>query len=113
MNVYCFGEVKEVPEGCPYQEGDLVALPCEEPCHDVIINSGPCDGMYLRMHILESAASTQLAVQATGQRVRAPAPELIPLVKRQFDEFNREGFGELEFSALMRRLDRIDPSYRT
>jgi ribulose-5-phosphate 4-epimerase/fuculose-1-phosphate aldolase len=67
---------------------------------------------YLRMHILESAARTQLTIQASGQRVQAPPSELIQLVSRQFQEFNREGFGQLEFSALMRRLDRIDPSYR-
>jgi ribulose-5-phosphate 4-epimerase/fuculose-1-phosphate aldolase len=68
---------------------------------------------YLRMHILHSAASTQLLIQATGRRVRAPSSDMIQLVKRQFDEFNREGFGQLEFAALMRRLDRVDPSYRS
>jgi ribulose-5-phosphate 4-epimerase/fuculose-1-phosphate aldolase len=68
---------------------------------------------YLRMHILESAARTQLAIQATGQAVRAPSREIIGLVAKQFEEFNREGFGELEFAALLRRLDRIDPSFRS
>jgi ribulose-5-phosphate 4-epimerase/fuculose-1-phosphate aldolase len=68
---------------------------------------------YLRMHILESAAATQLMIQSSGQRNVAPSPDLIPLVAKQFDVFNREGFGELEFAALLRRLDRIDASYRT
>jgi ribulose-5-phosphate 4-epimerase/fuculose-1-phosphate aldolase len=68
---------------------------------------------YLRMHILESAARCQLDIQSTGQRICAPPRELVSLVARQFDEFNREGFGELEFAAWLRRLDRIDPSYRT
>jgi ribulose-5-phosphate 4-epimerase/fuculose-1-phosphate aldolase len=68
---------------------------------------------YMRMSILESAARTQLAIQSSGQRVQAPRPELARLVKRQFDEFNREGFGQLEFAALLRRLDRIDPSFRS
>ena len=46
--MYCIYRVYWAPAGCPhYTTGDWVYLDCSEPCEDIILSEGPCDGTYL------------------------------------------------------------------
>jgi ribulose-5-phosphate 4-epimerase/fuculose-1-phosphate aldolase len=60
------------------------------------------------MFYLERACQTQLAALSTGRELIAPVPEVCAKVGRQFDRPR----GTREWRALVRQLDRTDPSYR-
>jgi ribulose-5-phosphate 4-epimerase/fuculose-1-phosphate aldolase len=63
------------------------------------------------LHHLEKAAQTQLLAMATGAELTRP-PEAVSL-KTAAQGFGSKDapFGEVEWPAMLRRLDRMDPSY--
>jgi ribulose-5-phosphate 4-epimerase/fuculose-1-phosphate aldolase len=64
-----------------------------------------------RMYMLEQACAIQIAAQSGGRQLVTPPEEVVVLVQSQL----KGGFSSsdgLAFAALLRRLDRIDPSYR-
>lgn len=75
---------------------------------------------FLRMYYLEKACEIQLAAQAGGQLVM-PSKEVCEHTERQFNDADRavadgqfkdeDGY-DLAWTALLRLLDRIDPSYK-
>ncbi len=68
---------------------------------------------WMLMYLLDRAAQAQLAAMAAGGgRVLAVSAELAALTYRQWVGDGRERDGDLEWPALRRGLDRIDPSYR-
>jgi ribulose-5-phosphate 4-epimerase/fuculose-1-phosphate aldolase len=60
------------------------------------------------MFYLERACQIQVAALSTGRELIAPGPEVCAKVGRQFDRPR----GGREWRALVRQLDREDPSYR-
>ena len=68
---------------------------------------------WMLMHILERAAQAQLrAMAASGGVVQAVSPELGALTQRQWVGDGSEWDGDLEWPALLRRLDRQGTGYR-
>ncbi len=71
---------------------------------------------YMLMHHLERAARAQLramaAVAAAGDQVLVPGEAVAALTYRQWVGDGSERDGDAEWPALLRRLDRIDSSYR-
>jgi ribulose-5-phosphate 4-epimerase/fuculose-1-phosphate aldolase len=75
---------------------------------------------FLRMYYLEKACEIQLAAQAGGALV-IPSAEVCAHTEKQFNDPSRDlsegqladvdGY-DLAWTALLRRLDRIDPSYK-
>lgn len=63
------------------------------------------------MKYLIAACSTQLMLEATGAGMIEPSPEVCEHAARQWDEYDRVG-GSAEWPALLRMLDRQDPSFR-
>jgi len=65
------------------------------------------------LHHLEKACQVQLMAMATGRRLNA-VPESVS-VKTAAQGFDSDDapFGEVEWPAMLRHLDRIDPSYRS
>jgi ribulose-5-phosphate 4-epimerase/fuculose-1-phosphate aldolase len=63
------------------------------------------------LHHLEKACQAQLAAQATGAALNVPPEEVSRATAAQ--GFGSEGapFGEIEWPAMLRRLDRIEPDY--
>lgn len=64
------------------------------------------------MHRLELACRAQLAAQATGSPL-APVPQ--PVLDETWNNYQpgtRRPYGVMEWPALLRMLDRIDPGYR-
>ena len=68
---------------------------------------------WMLMHMLERAAQAQLrAMAAGGGAVQAVSPELGALTQRQWVGDGSEWDGDLEWPALVRRLDRQTTDYR-
>lgn len=68
---------------------------------------------WILMHHLERAARAQLrAMAATGGRVLATYDEVAAKTYSQWIGDGSERDGDAEWPALLRRLDKIDPSYR-
>ena len=65
------------------------------------------------MHILERAAHAQLrAMATTGGRVMQATPELAQLTYRQWVGDGSEWDGDLEWPALLRRIERLSPGFK-
>lgn len=71
---------------------------------------------YMLMHHLERAARAQLramaAVSAVGGQVLVPGEAVAALTYRQWIGDGSERDGDAEWPALLRRLDKSDPSYK-
>lgn len=63
---------------------------------------------FVRMEGLDKACAIQLAAQASGARLHSPGPDIC----RQA-QIDLAGDGEMEWAALLRKLDGIDASYRS
>jgi ribulose-5-phosphate 4-epimerase/fuculose-1-phosphate aldolase len=67
---------------------------------------------YLRMFYLEKAARAQMMAMAATDDIVQPPPEVCELTASQHAGTNDLAVGAREWPATLRRLDRIDPSYR-
>jgi ribulose-5-phosphate 4-epimerase/fuculose-1-phosphate aldolase len=74
---------------------------------------------FVRMFRLERACQVQLAAQATGSKLIVPPEDVCKISAERSDEFLAtepgKGYSRIanpEFDALMRLMDRKDPSYR-
>jgi ribulose-5-phosphate 4-epimerase/fuculose-1-phosphate aldolase len=63
------------------------------------------------MFYLERACEIQIAALSTGRELILPSPEVCEKVARQYED-DDEPAGAREWLALLRQLDRTDPSYR-
>ena len=64
------------------------------------------------MHRLELACRAQLAAQATGQKIRAVPQAVLDKTYMNYQPQTRRPYGVMEWPALLRKLDRLDPSYK-
>ena len=69
---------------------------------------------FLYMYRLERACQVQLDAMACGTELTMPPQDVIERSAIQMQEFDRhvDNVGELEFNALMRLMDKKDPSFR-
>ena len=67
---------------------------------------------FLFMYALETACQIQLAAQSGGATLTEVNPAIVAGIQAQVDMVTRGMGGELAWPALLRKLDRIDPSYR-
>ena len=67
---------------------------------------------FTAMYWLDRACQAQVAAMACNARLRIPGKEVIDLTAHQYKPETRRPFGLLEWPALLKKLDRIDPSYR-
>lgn len=69
---------------------------------------------FLGIYILERACATQVLAQSGGAQLRAVAPEIVGGIMAAAKKVTHGGGGgKLAWPALLRKLDRIDPSYKT
>jgi ribulose-5-phosphate 4-epimerase/fuculose-1-phosphate aldolase len=78
--------------------------------HGLLTTGASVAAAYMRMNYLDKSARTQLAAMAATRDLRLPPPEIAERTAAQHDRGGR--LGEREWPALLRRLDRIDPSFR-
>jgi ribulose-5-phosphate 4-epimerase/fuculose-1-phosphate aldolase len=64
------------------------------------------------MHRLELACRSQLAAQATGRALVAVPPAVLEATWNNSQRGTRRPYGLMEWPALLRKLDRLDPGYR-
>jgi ribulose-5-phosphate 4-epimerase/fuculose-1-phosphate aldolase len=63
-------------------------------------------------HRLELACRTQLAAMATQAPFTPVAPDVLEATWNNYQRGTRRPYGLMEWPALLRKLDRLDPSYR-
>ena len=67
---------------------------------------------FLAMYVLQRACEIQLLARSSGgELVQVPAP-IVAAIHEQVDRVTLGAGGELAWPALLRKLDRIDPSFR-
>jgi ribulose-5-phosphate 4-epimerase/fuculose-1-phosphate aldolase len=70
---------------------------------------------FVRMHTLERACEIQVAALAGGQEINWPSEQAQKAVQEQTrsgPDSNMPSMSELAWPALLRKLDRMDPSFR-
>ena len=67
---------------------------------------------FVTMHWLERACQAQLQAMACNTELNMPGAEVIGLTNERYKPGRRRSITELEWPALLRMLDRRDPSYR-
>jgi ribulose-5-phosphate 4-epimerase/fuculose-1-phosphate aldolase len=112
-----------------YHDYESLALDLDERVR-LVRDLGPYPAMILRnhgllvvgqtvaeafsiLHHLEKACQAQLAAMATGAKLVFPPEEVSRNTAAQGFGSKGAPFGEVEWPAMLRRLDRIDSSYQT
>jgi ribulose-5-phosphate 4-epimerase/fuculose-1-phosphate aldolase len=84
--------------------------------HGLLTVGGSIEEAFNTMFRLERACQVQVAAMSCGTPLKMPAPDLIEQTYRLFHPRERPEHrrppGKLEWPGLLRKLDRIDPSYR-
>lgn len=98
--------------------GDNVALILRN--HGLVTIGETVDSAFLRMYRLVLACQVQLRVMMTGQPFTRISDEVLEKSAQRHDWFfrigpggSRIGHGELDFSAVMRLMRKLDPSVET
>lgn len=65
------------------------------------------------MYWLETACKVQVDVLSSGVELSMPSPELCTEMSRRYGPDGKINFAPMEWPALLRQLDREDPSYKT
>ncbi len=80
--------------------------------HGLITLAGNVPDAFLLMYTFESACMIQVRAQAGGGKLVPIDPAIIATAGEQAAEVTGSAIGALAWPALLRKLDRIDPSYR-
>lgn len=68
---------------------------------------------FLRMHRLEKSCVAQLAAMACNTPLSEVSADVLEATWLNYQPQTRRPMGVLEWPAMLRKLDRLDPSYRT
>lgn len=68
---------------------------------------------FVAMYFFETSCMIQVRAQSGGQRLRRIGSTIIDGAQVQWEKVTRGAGGGLAWPALLRKLDRADPSYRT
>lgn len=111
-----------------YHDYEGVVLNLDEQAR-LLANLGDHEGMILRNHgllvacasipeafnsiyRLERACQVQVAAMAANTKLTIPPPDVVEASWTQYQPGVRRRFGLLEWPALLRKLDSLDPSFR-
>lgn len=79
--------------------------------HGLLTTGHTMAGAVTAMAMLIRIADAQLRLMAADRDIVEPPPEVCERTAKQFDK-QRAGGGRTEWAAILRKLDRIDPSFR-
>jgi ribulose-5-phosphate 4-epimerase/fuculose-1-phosphate aldolase len=80
--------------------------------HGLLTTGATVADAFLQMYVFETACQIQLLAQSTGQAlVSVPGP-IVAGIREQAGQVTRGLGGKLVWPAILRKLDRQDPSYR-
>jgi ribulose-5-phosphate 4-epimerase/fuculose-1-phosphate aldolase len=80
--------------------------------HGLITVADNVPDAFLSMYIFESVCMIQVRALAGGEELIAIDPRIVASAKQQAETATKAALGALPWPALLRKLDRIDPSYR-
>jgi ribulose-5-phosphate 4-epimerase/fuculose-1-phosphate aldolase len=80
--------------------------------HGLLVAGATVAQAFNLLYWLEMACKAQVDAMSCGVPLRTPAREIIAKTHHLYQPGTRRAFGELEWPAMLRLLDRIDPSYR-
>jgi ribulose-5-phosphate 4-epimerase/fuculose-1-phosphate aldolase len=80
--------------------------------HGLLTVADSVPDAFLFMYLFEAACTIQLRAQAGGGELIAVDPRIIAGAKQQANAVTRGAGGALPWPGLLRRLDRLDPSYK-
>ncbi len=80
--------------------------------HGLLTAGATVADAFLFMYLLESACQIQLGAQAGGRELIEINPQIIAGAKAQAAQVTRGLGGGIAWPGLLRKLDRIDPSFR-
>lgn len=80
--------------------------------HGLITVASNVPDAFLLLYTFEAACMIQVRAQAGGGELVPIDPRILATAQQQVDTLTAEIGGALAWPALLRKLDRIDPSYR-
>ncbi len=80
--------------------------------HGLLVCGGTVPEALQRMMTVQRACEVQLAAEASGKTITQIPAEICKRAGKQGEAFDPAGYGTRLFTALQRRIDGIDPSYR-
>ena len=81
--------------------------------HGLLTAGGSVGEAFVQMYYLDKACEIQLEALATGRELQLPPPEVCEEAARRSMNIDGHRFGEVEWAALTRQLEREDPLYKT
>ena len=81
--------------------------------HGLLTAGGSVGEAFVRMYYLDKACEIQIEALATGRELELPPPEVCEEAARRSVNIDGHPFGEVEWTALVRQLDREDASYKS
>ena len=90
--------------------GDSAALILRN--HGLLTAGGTVCAAFVTMHWLERACQAQLQAMACNTELQVPGKAVVQLTNDRYKPGQRRKITELEWPALLRMLDRRDPSFR-
>ena len=81
--------------------------------HGLLTAAATIPDAFLFMYVFETACQIQMMAQGTGAKlIEVPEP-IVEGIQAQAEQVTRGLGGQLVWPGLLRKLDRIDPSYKT
>lgn len=88
--------------------------------HGLLACGRTIDEAFINLYLLECACRTQVLAMSTGAKLIQPSQEILSSFSKQAQKFKQKtnhngqkgGIHALSFKALIKKLDRLDPSYR-
>lgn len=80
--------------------------------HGLLTAAANIPDAFLYMYALETACQAQLLAQSAGSELVEVSPAIVAGIAAQAEAVTRGMGGEIAWPALLRKLDRKDPSYR-
>jgi len=80
--------------------------------HGVLVAGSTVCEAFVTLHWLEKACQAQLAAMACNTELNHPSQKVVELTNQRYMPGQRRNITELEWPAMLRMLDRRDPSYR-
>lgn len=80
--------------------------------HGLLVATTTTAEAFNAMHRFEQVCKAQLAALACGGEVTSVPAEIVEETRKNYLPGTRRPFGVMEWPAMLRKLDRIDPSYK-
>ena len=81
--------------------------------HGTLATGQTCGLAFIAIYFLERACSAQIRAMSGGAKLNMPSAEAVATTADQSKTLFQPGIDELAWPGLLRKLDRVDTSYKT